>query len=130
MGRRVPQGYWAGEARVRVPNLGGGRFLAEGYGRRSEYPLEDYFGLGPDSLRSAQADFQLRAQTFGARAAMRVAPVVSIGGGLEYYEPRVSDGTDQALVSIGDSPRGIGSRCRADDYLRSIAFVEIDRASR
>jgi hypothetical protein len=24
------KGYWAGEARVRFPNLGGGRFLAEG----------------------------------------------------------------------------------------------------
>ena len=78
------KGYWAGEARVRFPNLGGGRFLVEGYGRRSDYPQEDYFGLGPDSLRSAQADFQLRAHTIGARAAMRVAPVVSIGGGLEY----------------------------------------------
>ena len=29
------KGYWAGEARVRFPNLAGGRFLAEGYGRRS-----------------------------------------------------------------------------------------------
>ena len=122
------KGYWAGEARVRFPNLGGGRFLAEGYGRRSEYPQEDYFGLGPDSLRSAQADFQLRAHTIGARAAMRVAPVVSIGGGLEYYEPRVSDGTDKALVSIGEqydeaSAPGVSGQ---PNYLRTIAFVEID----
>ena len=122
------KGYRAGEARVRFPNLGGGRFLAEGYGRRSEYPQEDYFGLGPDSLRSAQADFQLRAHTIGARAAMRVAPVVSIGGGLEYYEPRVSDGTDKALVSIGEQyRRGIGSRTLRAAELPSYHRVRRDR---
>ena len=105
------KGYWAGEARVRLPNLGGGRFVAEGYGRRSEYPQEDYFGLGPDSLRSAQADFQLRAQTFGARAAMRRS-----ARRLDRWRPRVlraqgqrwhgqSAGLDRRAVR-----RGIGSR--------------------
>ena len=44
------------------------------------------------------------------------------------YEPRVSDGTDKALVSIGEeyddaSAPGLSAQ---PNYLRSIAFVEID----
>ena len=45
-----------------------------------------------------------------------------------YYEPRVSDGTDKALVSIGEqydeaSAPGLSAQ---PNYLRTIAFVEID----
>ena len=59
---------------------------------------------------------------------MRVAPVVSVGGGLEYYEPRVSDGTDKAVVSIGEqydeaSAPGLSAQ---PNYVRTSAFVEMD----
>ena len=46
----------------------------------------------------------------------------------EYYEPRVSDGTDNALVSIAEqydeaSAPGLSGQ---PNYLRTIAFVDID----
>ncbi|MQA30771.1 MAG: BamA/TamA family outer membrane protein [Luteitalea sp.] len=122
------KGYWATEARVRFPNLADGRVLAEGYGRRHEYPQEDYFGLGPASARDAQTDYTLRVSTFGARAAVRAAPIVAIGGGIEYLEPRVGNGKDQAQPSIGElfdeaSTPGLSGQ---PNYLRTIAFVDID----
>lgn len=122
------KGYWATEARLQFPNLADGRVMAEGYARHHEYPQEDYFGLGPDSLRSAQADYDLRANAFGGRAAVRPAPIVEIGGGLEYLQPRVSNGTDKALPSVGDqfneaTAPGLSAQ---PNYLRSIAFVDID----
>jgi hypothetical protein len=122
------KGYWATEARVRFRRLADGRLLAEGYARRHEYPQEDYFGLGPASPRAAQSDYGVRANTFGARAAVRPAPIVAIGGGLEYLGPRVGNGKDKALPSIGElfdeaTAPGISSQ---PNYLRSTAFVEID----
>jgi hypothetical protein len=122
------KGYWAGEAKVRFQNLAAGHLLVEGLVRRHEYPQEDYFGLGPDSERASQSDFSLRATTFGARAAVRAARIVTAGGGLEYLHPRVGNGTDDALPSIGDgfdesTAPGLSAQ---PDYLRSIAFIDVD----
>ncbi len=120
--------YWATEARVRFPDLANGRFDVEAYGRRHEYPQEDYFGLGPDSARSAQADYLLRENIFGARASTRVTPIVALGGGVEYLQPRVGNGEDRSLVSIGDrfdETSAPGLRAQPD-YLRSVAFVDVD----
>ena len=97
------KGYWAAEARARFPHLADGRLLAEGYARRHEYPEEDYFGLGPVSLRRNQTDYSVLANTFGGRAGVRPARIVAVGGGLEYLEPRVGNGKDEALPSIGET---------------------------
>ena len=122
------KGYWAAEAKIRFQDLAAGHLMVEGIVRRHEYPQEDYFGLGPDSVRVAQSDFSLRATTIGARAAVRSARIVTLGGGLEYVRPRVGNGTDEALPSIGDvfddsTAPGLSSQ---PDYLRSIAFIDVD----
>ena len=80
----TPKGYWASEIRVRFPNLADGWVFAEPYARHNYYPQEDYFGLGPDSLRSNQADFTLRSNIFGGRAGVRPYRDVEIGGTVEY----------------------------------------------
>jgi hypothetical protein len=120
--------YWATEARLRFPRLAHGHLDLQGYVRRHDYPREDYFGLGPASLRSDHSDYGLRATMFGGRAAVRPVRVLAVGGGLEFLEPRLSNGSDQALPSIRDrfdeaSAPGI---LRQSSYLRSIAFVDID----
>ena len=122
------KGYWAADVRVRFPSMADGRLLTEVYGRRHEYPQEDYFGLGPDSLRAAQTDYAVRTTTFGGRASVRPAPVASVGGGFEYLQPRVGAGTDKALPSIDDvfdvtTAPGLNSRT---SYFRSSGFVDID----
>jgi len=121
-------GYWAAEARVRAPNLANGRLLAEGYVRRHEYPQEDYFGLGASSRRGAHSDFALRSTIFGGRAAVRPARIVAIGGGVEYLQPRVGDGTDDSLPSISDEfdESTAPGLTQQPDFLRTSAFVEVD----
>jgi hypothetical protein len=121
-------GYWAAQAHVQVPMAPDGRVILHAYGRRHDYPQEDYFGLGPDSSRAAQADYQLRATTVGARANAKLTSILAVGGGMEYIAPRIGDGTDDALPSIGEnfddlSAPGLSSQ---PDYLRSIAFVDVD----
>jgi hypothetical protein len=122
------KGYWATEGRVRFPNLAAGRLLVEGYGRRHEYPQEDYFGLGPLSLRRNQTDYSLIANTMGGRMAVRPARVVMVGGGLEYLHPTVGNGSDQSLPSIGETfdDRTAPGLSRQPDFLRTSAFVDVD----
>ncbi len=120
--------YWAGEGRLRFPELANGVIDVETYGRRSDYPREDYFGLGPASLRRNHTDYAIRQTTIGARAAVRPAPIVRVGGGVEHIDAGVRDGADPALPSIGEvfdeqSAPGITQQ---PDYLRSIVFVDID----
>jgi hypothetical protein len=120
--------YWAGEARLRFPRLAAGRVDAQGYVRRYDYPQEDYFGLGPDSKRGDQSDYALRATAVGGRAAVRPFSHVALGAGLEYFVPRIGDGTDDSVPSLSHTfdhamAPGLSQR---QDYVRSSAFVDID----
>jgi hypothetical protein len=120
--------YWAGEGRLRFPELANGFIDAQAYGRRHDYPREDYFGLGPASERGNHTDYAIRQTTIGARAAVRPAPIVSIGGGLEHIDSGVRDGADPAVPSIGEvfdeqSAPGITQQ---PDYLRSIVYIDVD----
>ena len=120
--------YWAAEARLRFPMLADGRLMLEGYARRHEYPQEDYFGLGPASLRSNQSDYNLLANTFGVRAGVRPARIVTVGGGVEYLEPRIGNGTDDTLPSITETfdDQFAPGLSRQPDFVRSLAFVDVD----
>jgi surface antigen Omp85-like protein len=124
----TPKGYWAAEGRVRFTGLAGGRLVAEGYGRRHEYPQEDYFGLGPDSLRSSQSDYTLLSTIVGGLAGFKPASAVTIGGGLEYIAPSIGDGDDASLPSIRErfddsTAPGLSQQ---PDFVRTSAFVEVD----
>src|SRR5215470_7304836 len=56
-GAQSRQKYFAAEARATFPRLAGGRLFAEAYASRRDYPMERFFGIGPDSRRSDQTDY-------------------------------------------------------------------------
>ena len=120
--------YWATEARLTFPKLASKRLLLETWAAHRDYPQEDFFGIGPDSARANQTSFALRSDVFGARAAVHPLPIVLAGGGLEYLRPKLDRGTDRRVPSIEalfdqSTAPGLGE---AVDYLRSMAFLEID----
>lgn len=120
--------YWAGEGRLRFPELANGFVDAQAYARRSDYPREDYFGLGPASLRSNHADYAIQTTTIGLRTALRPVRMVAFGSGFEHIDAGVSNGADPALPSIGDvfDERSAPGLTQQPDYLRSIVFVDVD----
>jgi outer membrane protein assembly factor BamA len=122
------KGYWASEARLRLPHLANRRMFAEGYARRQEYPQEDYFGLGADSPRDAQSDYALRGNTFGARGGVRPTKIAMLGGGVEFLQPRIGTGTDDALPSIDKSfdAESAPGLSHTSDFVRTLAFLDID----
>jgi hypothetical protein len=123
------KGYFGMRAEVTLPELADGRLFLRGYADHRDYPEEDYFGLGPDSLRSDQVNFAIRGQAYGARAAYQpVRSHVYVGGGLEWINRRLGRGLDKALPSIEtkfDDTTAPGLSAQPD-FLRSSAWVEVD----
>lgn len=120
--------YWATEARLTFPKLANKRLLVETWAAHRDYPQEDFFGIGPDSQRDRQTSYAIRSNLFGARGGVRLHPIVLAGGGLEYLTPRLGEGTDSRVPTITtlfdrSTTPGIGESV---DYLRSMAFLEID----
>lgn len=120
--------YWATEARLTLPNLAHKRLRTEFWASHRDYPQEDFFGVGPDSLRANEVSYAVRSNFLGARAAARLLPIVTAGGGVEYQNPRLGRGRDshvpsvEALFTPATAP-GLGA---AIDYVRPMAFLEVD----
>jgi hypothetical protein len=120
--------YWATEARLTFPRLAHRRLLVETWAAHRDYPQEQFFGIGPDSARDSQTSYAIRSDLFGGRIGVRPHPIVLAGGGLEYLNPRLGRGKDGRVPSIEDrfdpsSAPGLGESV---DYLRSMAFLEVD----
>jgi hypothetical protein len=120
--------YLATEARFRLPALARNRFLAEGWVSRRENVSDDFFGLGPDSERSDHTNFALRTTQVGGRAGVRPAPVLLVGGEVEFLRPRTGRGRAKNLPStedVFDESEAPGLN-EPVNFLRSTAFVEVD----
>lgn len=118
--------YWATQARLAFPELANGRVMLEASANLREYPEEQFFGIGPDSLRADESEFALRQRDIGGRAGIRVAPALLVGAGASLYTPRWGaesdldeDDTNSAFADITLPPSEI-------DYVQSTGFVEVD----
>jgi hypothetical protein len=120
--------YWAVEARVVYPIVQGGKLNVEGYARRYEYPQENFFGLGPDSLRVNRSDFNLHGTIAGGRVFARPVAALSVGGGLEDARPRIGSGSNGKLPDTNAifSPSSAPALNERLNFLRSSVFVEVD----
>lgn len=120
--------YWAIEARFAAPDTPGSRVVTEFVGSLREYPEEDYFGLGPASLRDDRSSFLLRTAQVSGLFGVRPAPPVTLGGTLGYLTPRVGAGKNSRVPTIlerfnDQTAPGLGVDT---EYLRSSVFVDVD----
>jgi len=102
------KGYFVAEGSLRFPGTqsedvftwANGPYL-ELYARRRDFPQEDFYGLGPDSLEEQRSNFALR-ETFA-----RVTPAVrrgylTAGVNLGYLHPSIGSGTDTTMPSTDE----------------------------
>ncbi len=120
--------YTAVEARFSFPRLAGRKLMVETWGGRRDYPQESYFGLGPDSNRDDESDYAIRTGYVGARAGLRPAPLVLVGGGVEFQSPVVGPGSNDKIPNVQDlfAPPAIPGATGSADFLRTLGFVEVD----
>ena len=120
--------YWIVESALDVPRLGSNRLSAQLYGRRRDYPQEDFFGLGPDSQVEDQTDFRLTDTAARGSLAFHLTPWLTAGGAVEYLAPDVSRGTDSRYpdtVSVVD-PRFAPGLTEQPDFMRYEGRLDLD----
>src|SRR5262249_61832089 len=122
------QKYFAVEARATFPKLAGGRIFAEAYGSRRDYPEERFFGIGPDSRRSDQADYLFASTLVGGRAGVRPAKIVLVGGGVDYLNPYIGRGRSDSMPTISTAfdDASAPGLAQQPTFIRSSAFAEVD----
>ena len=121
------KGYARLSAGVNARNLGGSHVDVGVSGQYYEFPQEDFFGLGMDSLESNRTNYLLDAIESGV--AVRWKPSrLQLGGGVAYFSPRVGRGTDSRFPSTDDlfttaAAPGLGTET---DFLKTDLSAELD----
>lgn len=120
-----------GYARVRggldARNLGGRAIDVTAFGQYYEFPQEDYFGVGMDSLESNRTNYLLDVVETGGAVHWRPY-TLDFGGGASYLSPRVGSGTDSRFASTEDvfstaTTPGLGTQT---DFIKLDASAAVD----
>lgn len=120
--------YWIVDGTLDILRLGSDRVSAQLYGRRRDYPQEDFFGLGPDSRVEDQTDFRLKDTAVRGGLAFHLTPWLTAGGAVEYLAPDVARGTDSRFpdtVSVVD-PRFAPGLTEQPDFMRYEGRLDLD----
>jgi hypothetical protein len=120
--------YWIVEGVVGFPRLANGLLLADVRASRSDFPQEDFYGLGPDTLPSDRTSFDVRTTRLGASGGIRLAPWFILGQRVEYSTPRVRGGGDSDLPSIADrfADEDAPGLLEQPDFLVHESFLTVD----
>lgn len=94
--------YWAFDARLGYPLLPRNRLMVQGHFRTYSYPEEEFFGIGPNSLRANQVAYDLDGTTVGGEIDVRPFKPFTFGGGYEYLQPTVKPSDSDRLRSIDE----------------------------
>ena len=121
------RGYARLGAGIAARNLGGSRVSVEGFGQLYEFPQEDFFGFGPDSLESARTNYLLDATEAGAAVSWKPS-LFDISAAAAYFGPRVGRGTDGRFPSTDEqytaaAVPGLGTET---DFLRTELAAAFD----
>jgi hypothetical protein len=121
--------YWLLDARLTVPEIASGRAFAEVVAQRSDFPSEDFFGLGPDSRRDDATTFGLQNQTLGVRAGVRPRPWLSFAGGISHLSPQISSGEGGRSVEEVFTPSQLPGLIFQPDFVRYEAVAQVNNRS-
>ena len=94
--------YWAFDARMGYPLLPRNRLMVQGHFRTYSYPEEEFFGIGPNSLRSNQVAYDLDGTTVGGEIDVRPFKPFTFGGGYEHFQATVKPADSDRLRSIDE----------------------------
>lgn len=133
------RGYFIAEGAARFPGTLGedlytwknGPYV-ELYARRRDFPQEDFYGLGPDSLEENRSDFALR-DTFGQVTGGFRQGHLTAGVNAGYLDPSVGAGTDDRYPSTAEifGPAGVPGLAQQPAFAVLQPFLEfatLDRA--
>jgi hypothetical protein len=122
------RGYMRVSAGLNLRNLGGAPIDVNVLGQYYEFPQEDFFGIGPDSLDSNRTNYLLDSAEAGAAVRWRPAKVWDFGAGGWFLTPSIGRGTDTRFPSTGQqfNPATIPGFLQQPDFLRGDLSAALD----
>ncbi len=102
------------------------------YARRRDFPQEDFFGLGPDSLKTDRSDYAIRDTLTRVTGGVRRRRYFSAGLGVGYLDPSVGPGTDTRMPSSTAifSPTDVPGLAALPAFVVVEPFVEVTTIDR
>jgi outer membrane protein assembly factor BamA len=118
--------YWMIDARLQFPRLANERVALEVHGQRYDFPNEDFFGLGPDSLRTNEVTYGLSNTVIGGSGVVRPMTWLNLSAGIDHLQPNINTTTEPgSLLSVFDPSQAPGV-LEQPDYLRYTAMVDVN----
>jgi hypothetical protein len=120
-------GYTRLRGGVTASNLGGSRVDALVFSQYYDFPQEDFFGPGMDSLEANRTNYRVEAYESGVTLRWKPSRL-QVGGGVAYFSPRVGRGTDSRSPSTDDlfTMAAAPGLATETDFLRAEVSAELD----
>jgi hypothetical protein len=118
--------YWMIEARLGLPRLAGERVAVDVHAQRFDFPAEDYFGLGPESLRENFVEYGLSNTVFGGSTSYRPVRWFTLSGGVEYLHPGIAAGAEPGEILAVFTPATAPGVLFQPDFLRYEAVADLN----
>src|SRR5262245_2573337 len=121
-------GYRRASAAVNVGRLVGKPIYVRVRGEYSDFPQEDFFGVGADSLESNRTSYSLESTEVGADLRWRPTRLVALSSGVSYLTPTAGAGTDPRFPSIEQvfDPATLAGAGERTEFVRSDASAVLD----
>jgi hypothetical protein len=110
--------YWMLDAKLELPELADGRVFSDVHGRMFEFPSEQFYGIGPASLRGEEAVYGIRSSQVGAAGGVRPVSWLSLGTALDWLTPSVGSGDGGPSIDEVFEPSTIPGLEAQPDFLR------------
>ena len=121
--------YFIAESWLRLPGTVHDGAFAELYVRRRDFPQQDFFGLGPDSVQEGRSNFALRDTLIRGSGGFRLEGL-SAGASVSHLDPSIGSGTDTRMPSTDDifDPADIPGFLAQPTFLVFAPFAEYSNA--
>lgn len=118
--------YWMVEGRLRMPRLAEERLSIDLHAQRYDFPEEDFFGLGPDSVRDDHVTYGLRSSVVGAAAVFHPVRWFSVSGTSAYLTPRVSSYAEPGRIGSRFDDASAPGLSEQADFMRYEAVADVN----
>ena len=121
------RGYTRLSAGLSLRNVAGAPVDVTMSSQYYEFPQEDFFGIGPDSLEANRTDYLLDSVDTGVAVRWRPA-LLDLSAGMSYLNPRIGRGTDSRFPSTEAlfNPATIPGFLAQPDFIRFDASLAFD----
>jgi hypothetical protein len=100
--------YWLLDAKLTFGDPVEGRVFGDLHGQRSDFPSEDFFGLGPASDRRDHVKYGLHNRVLGVGGGVHATPWLTVTARVDHLSPDVSAGESgpsiERLFDATDAP--------------------------